>query len=146
MKKALLGLTLLMLIIGCDKDRKLTFERLHIENKKCTGCPKIKIDIPQAPDETPIGRRINSALREEVIYNLRFEESKNVNTIEHAMASFTRSYQALQNKFEDETAGWEADFKGEIVYEDEHLITIKLNSYNFTGGAHGYGSTFFFKL
>ena len=28
-----------------------------------------------------------------------------------------------------------------MVYEDENLVTLKLNSYSFTGGAHGYGST-----
>ena len=38
---------------------------------------------------------------------------------------------------------WEATIDGEVVYEDENIITLMLNSYSFTGGAHGYASTSF---
>ncbi len=137
-------LTFLVLVnIGCTKEHKLTFERLQLKNKTCESCPKIEIDIPNALDESPVGRRINSTLKEELIYILKFEETQEVTSIEQAMSSFTESYQELQNKFPDETVGWEATIQGNITYEDARLISIKLNSYNFTGGAHGYGSTVF---
>jgi len=40
----------------------------------------------------------------------------------------------------DEPNGWEAKIKGSISYEDAKFITIILDSYLFTGGAHGYTS------
>lgn len=143
MKRTLFCAFLLLVNIGCDKDHKLTFERLQIDNRKCQGCPKIEIDIPHALDDTPLARSINTALREEIIYILKFEEQVDASTIEQAMASFTQSYQELQDRFPDETIGWEAAIEGTVTYEDERLLTLKLDSYNFTGGAHGYGSTLF---
>lgn len=143
MKKLPLCLFMLMLIIGCSSDHKLTIERLQLENKKCTACPKIDIDVPRALDETVIGKAINTSIREELISTLKFDEEKEVSTIEQAMTSFTNSYQEVQRQFTDEAIGWEAYIEGEVTFENERLITISLNSYNFTGGAHGYGSTVF---
>ena len=45
--------------------------------------------------------------------------------------------------FPDESIPWEAKIDAEVAYENNDLITIMLNSYIFTGGAHGYGSTRF---
>lgn len=143
MKRTLFCAFLLLLNIGCDKDHKLTFERLQIKNTKCQGCPKIEINVPHAIDDTPIATSINTALREEIIYILKFEEDQDVDSIEKAMDSFTKNYQELQNRFIDETVAWEADIKASVTYEDERLLTLKLDVYSFTGGAHGYGSTIF---
>ncbi|MDT0538480.1 DUF3298 and DUF4163 domain-containing protein [Croceitalea sp. P059] len=141
MRKIVLLIFLLVLNLCCETESKLTFENLQLENEKCDACPEIKIEIPHALDETRIAETINIALKEEIVNALKFEDSLDVNTIDGAMKSFTNSYQELRRKFNDETVGWEAEFNGEIIFENDRLISILLNSYSFTGGAHGYGAT-----
>lgn len=140
MRKIVLLIFLSVLNLCCEAESKLTFENLQLENEKCDACPEIKIGIPHALDETKIAETINAVLTEELIYALKFEDSLEVNSIDGAMKSFTNSYQELRGKFNDETMGWEAEINGEIVFENDRLISILLNSYSFTGGAHGYGA------
>lgn len=143
MKKYLTCLLLFILCFGCKKEHKLTFETLQLDNTTCSNCPDIRINVPHGLDNTLIAQNINQSIREELIYTLKFDDAEDVETIEGAMRSFTNSFQNLKEKFGDETMGWEAEINGEVNYEDEKIITIRLNSYSFTGGAHGYGSTTF---
>ena len=140
MKKIAQLLLLLLLILSCENGNNLTFEPIELRGKECAECPKIKIAIPRALDELTVSEAINNALEEEIIGLLSFDEEKTIINMQEAMASFTQSYNALRLKFPDETVGWEAEISGEVIYEDEAIITIELNSYTFTGGAHGYGS------
>ncbi|MDC6365323.1 MULTISPECIES: DUF3298 and DUF4163 domain-containing protein [Flavobacteriaceae] len=141
MKKTLLLLPILLLILGCENESKLTFEPMELHGKTCSNCPKIEISVPKALDNLTISKTINQALEEEIISMLSFDEEQEVDNIDKAMTSFTKSYQDLKAKFPDESVGWEASVNGEVSYEDEAVLTIAVNSYTFTGGAHGYGST-----
>ncbi|WP_067034895.1 DUF3298 and DUF4163 domain-containing protein [Allomuricauda sp. CP2A] len=140
MKKYLGVLLFLWILVGCQTEHKLTFEPLNLQGESCQNCPEITINIPHALDDTGVATAINRSLREEVIALLSFSENEDVGDIDQAMASFTDSYKELKTKFPDEI-GWEAKINGEIIYEDANLVTIVVNSYTFTGGAHGYGST-----
>ncbi|WP_420320689.1 PdaC/SigV domain-containing protein [Flagellimonas sp.] len=143
MKNAFRLLPLFMLLLGCENGDKLTFEPIHISNKDCEDCPKIDIAIPKALDEVIISNRINTALEEEIISLLSFDEGQEINTIEDAIESFTKSYKELKSKFPDETIGWEASVESDVSYEDDNMLTLEFNAYSFTGGAHGYGSSSF---
>lgn len=141
MKKTLRLLPILLLILGCENESKLTFEPMELHSKNCSDCAKIEISVPKALDKLTVSNTINQALKEEIISILSFDEEQEVDNIDKAMASFTKSYQDLKAKFPDESMGWEASIIGEVSYENETILTIALNSYTFTGGAHGYGST-----
>ena len=143
MKKSIALLLLFVLCLGCKKEHKLTFESLVLDNTTCEQCPSITINVPHALDNTQTAQSINMTIQEELIYTLQFDDSGDIDSIEGAMASFTKSYQDLRQEFGDESAGWEAEITGEVHYEDETVISIQLNSYTFTGGAHGYGATTF---
>ncbi|MDT0606522.1 DUF3298 and DUF4163 domain-containing protein [Croceitalea rosinachiae] len=143
MKRSLSFIFLILLALGCETESKLTFEKLQLENEKCDDCPNIKIEVPQALDETRIARTINNSISEELIYTLKFEDTADVNTVQGAMKSFTQSYQEFQQKFDDEAIGWEAEINGEVIFESAALASLVLNTYTFTGGAHGYGSATF---
>ena len=143
MKNSILSLIIIVLLISCGKEEKLVFENLRFSNENCSQCPDIEIDVPQALDNRKISSTINSAIREEVILILSYEEEVEVSDIPSAISSFNNSYNALQKMFPDESIPWEAKIDAEVAYENNDLITIMLNSYIFTGGAHGYGSTRF---
>lgn len=142
MKKMLFSVLLLWLAIGCQSETKLTFEPLELEGEECGECPNIQINVPNALDESPVAMAINRALREEVISILSFSEGQDIDNVDKAIASFSNSYKELKSKFPDEV-GWEAEINGKVVYEDGNIVTVMVNSYSFTGGAHGYASTSF---
>nr|WP_299338921.1 DUF3298 and DUF4163 domain-containing protein [Allomuricauda sp.] len=134
---------IILLLLGCRKDANLTFEPLVFAGDSCKGCPKVDVNLPKAMKDTQLSRTINGALREEVISILSFEENQEVSSIPEAIKSFTDSYQDLKAKFPDESIGWEAKINAEVAFEDGNVLTIRLEAYTFTGGAHGYSSTGF---
>lgn len=129
-----------LLLLGCQNDSKLTFEPQIIENEVCQDCPAISINIPKALGTTKISKSINTALKEEIIELLSFDDEIEVTSLDGALTSFRNGYLELQKLYDDEPTGWEAKIEGIISYEDEKFITIALDSYLFTGGAHGYSS------
>ncbi|MCK0161382.1 DUF3298 and DUF4163 domain-containing protein [Allomuricauda sp. F6463D] len=132
----------LSLLTGCQTENKLTFEPTQLIGENCEGCPLIEINIPTALDDSAVSEAINRSVQEEIISILSFTEDETIDNVDKALQSFTSSYKELKAKFSDEVP-WEATIDGEIVYEDENIITLLLNSYSFTGGAHGYASTSF---
>ncbi len=133
--------TILFVLItctSCKNETLLAFETLKIEENKCNTCPVITIDIPKAIDKNAIGNSINNALKEEIITLLNFDDTTNINSIKTAVSSFNKAFNQLKDKFPEESTKWEAIINGEILYEDKTILTIALDSYIFTGGAHGY--------
>lgn len=140
MKTSITCLVLFLVLISCKKEDKLTFEPLVITQHECADCPEVSISIPNAIEQTKLTRTINRTLKEEIISLLLYDDDLEATTIEEAITSFTHGYTELREEYADETAQWEAKIDGEKVYEDDVLLTIELNTYLFTGGAHGYGS------
>lgn len=143
MKNVLPTLLLSLLLLCCESESKLTFEITQLKNSSCGNCPEINISIPRALGETRIAEKINTTINEELIYTLKFEDSVNVDSVKGAMESFTKSYHSFKKEFDDEAIGWEAEANGEVSFESSFLLSITLNTYTYTGGAHGYGATTF---
>ncbi|MGB5610753.1 DUF3298 domain-containing protein [Eudoraea sp.] len=143
MKRNITYLFFLALIVSCQDSGNITFEALTLANTKCQECPEVSIEVPNALGNNKLAKSINRALQEEVISKLTFDDEINAETIQEAIESFTNGYFELKKIYPDETIGWQAKINGMITYEDNELLTIELQSYLFTGGAHGYGSTNF---
>ncbi|NJB71257.1 hypothetical protein GGR42_001719 [Saonia flava] len=140
MKKIVLLLFLFLIVVGCKNDTQLTFEPSVFSNDTCKDCPKVAINIPKALDNSKIAESINSSLREELISLLTFDEETEVATIDEALTSFNNGYLEIKKKFNDESENWEADINGIITFENKNLLALQLDTYMFTGGAHGYSS------
>ncbi|MBO0330724.1 DUF3298 and DUF4163 domain-containing protein [[Muricauda] lutisoli] len=138
--KKYLGSLLILSLLACQTESKLTFEPIQLQGEICEDCPKIEVNIPNALEDSPVSEAINRSLNEEIISILSFTEDKNIDSAEKALQSFTESYKEVKTKFPDEVP-WETTIDAEVIYEDHNIITIMLNSYSFTGGAHGYAST-----
>ncbi|WP_238389846.1 DUF3298 and DUF4163 domain-containing protein [Arenibacter aquaticus] len=121
----------------------LTFEPTEYVAESCGNCPKTVINIPKVLDKKSIGSTINNAIREEVISLLIYDDETEAATIEEAMDSFKNGYLELKKLYPDEPVGWEANIEASVTYEDKNIISIQINSYSFTGGAHGFSSTRF---
>ena len=128
------------MFFGCQNETKLAFEPHTFTNDTCSDCPQVSIAIPRALGQAKISKTINTALEEELISLLSFDDELEVSSIEDALKSFKNGYLELQELYDDEPTNWEAKIEGSISYEDANFITIILDSYLFTGGAHGYTS------
>ena len=142
MKKPIGTLLFILSLLGCENDAKLTFGTFELSNVSCKTCPQVEIIVPEALDEGAISETINTALREEVITLLSFEEETEIDSVANAVESFSNGFRELKEKFQDEVL-WEAKINGDVVYEDANMLTLVINAYIFTGGAHGYSSTSF---
>ena len=61
-----------------------------------------------------------------------------VNTsIESAIQAFDSEYKKFKTDFPDSDQVWEISVETEILYASKEVLTIALNTYIDTGGAHG---------
>lgn len=143
MKLNFLSLLFFLFLIACNNEETTTFEPLSITNNSCEDCTTVVIEIPKALGKTKLSETINTALQEEIIALLNFDEISHAQNINNAVVAFINDYEELNNKFPEESMPWEASIHGSIVFENKDILTIKLESYIFTGGAHGYGTNRF---
>ena len=143
MKIRIICTLLLFAYMSCENDGKLTLETINLEQEDCTDCLIVDITFPKALGTTKIDDTVNEAVSEEIISLLNFDDETNVITIKSAVESFGKEYQTLKQKFPEESMPWEAEIHGKVAYEDNNILTIRLKSYLFTGGAHGYSTSRF---
>lgn len=132
---------LFLILTSCDK--KLSFENETFEKESALpckdDCPKITIDIPIAKNikivSDSINEKIFSVVNEIVYFGEKPLKTQDYNAL---ATSFIASYEEMHQKFPGETFGWEAKIIGNIEFESEQILNVKIDHYTFTGGAHGY--------
>ena len=144
MLKKITPLFFILILIGCKDTSKIDAERLQISNAEEENVPLVEIDIPKAVGDSKLSKAINKNILDKLIEQLVYDETAKIETLVDAIHSFKRGFFDIKDKFpKEEVTRWEAKIVGEIEYETKDILTIKLESYNFTGGAHGYESTSF---
>lgn len=133
MKQQLLALLVLLLMWSCREEQSLGMLPMTYTQES----PRVQLQIPQADTTLQLGRTINTALQDEIIALLAFDEAMAIQSIPEAVSSFSAGYTELIENF-DGTPEWEAIITADISYEDAHLLSIRMQSYLFTGGAHGF--------
>ncbi|MBT2160081.1 DUF3298 and DUF4163 domain-containing protein [Zobellia barbeyronii] len=134
---------LLLVLVGCQKENKLTFETLSLDETRCSECPNVEINIPKALENSKIAESINTAIEEEIIETLNYDDELEATSIKDAVQSFSNGYWELKKLYPEEATSWEAKIEGKVSYENADFISVEINSYIFTGGAHGYSSQHF---
>ncbi len=134
---------LLFISVSCEEESNLVMEPIVYTNAPCDDCPEVSIEYPRVIEDTKIGRAVNTGIEEEIISLLTFSDSLEVTDINEAVNSFTMGYTELKSVYPDETVPWEARIKAAVSFENKRVLSVRLDSYLFTGGAHGYTSTNF---
>ncbi|MEH6703896.1 MAG: DUF4163 domain-containing protein [Galbibacter orientalis] len=128
---------------ACEKKETLSFVNQNMVNNTCTNCPKVTIDLPQAQPENEITSKINQDINKFVINILNYSEEKTTDSLDAAIEIFRSDYKKLKERFPEDIIPWEATINGTISFQNTLFTSIKIESYIFTGGAHGYGSITF---
>lgn len=136
-------LLVLLLLASCRSDSTLEMQTREFIGEDCQNCPLVQISIPEASDRSTLGKSVNTALREEIITLLDYDEERSAEDIPGAIADFQSGFQNLQEEFPEELTRWEARVEAIISYEDPNFLGLEVYTYIYTGGAHGYAANRF---
>jgi len=140
MRKASL-LLFLGLLTGCQSEKTIEMREREYTGVACESCPVVRVSIPEISGKSKLGTSINTALREEIIELLDYDEARDARDIPEAIKAFQDGFRKMQEEFPEELTGWEASVEAFKTYEDSEVLTIEMDTYIFTGGAHGYPAT-----
>lgn len=126
---------ILFVLFSCVKEIPFEFEETAIEKKEPVT---IEVIYPKLNDDSDVSSKINktieSSLAEQIAF---FEEEVDNLTLNDAITQFENRFVSFKNDFEANAAPWEVIINSEIVFQSVYVITISIDSYTFTGGAHG---------
>jgi hypothetical protein len=74
------------------------------------------------------------------------EEPSDTLQLNYAINKFDSEFKQFKEEFEESTMIWDASFDGEVTYQSSEIISIAINSYVNSGGAHGNSNVTFFNF
>lgn len=148
--KQYICLAVLVFFFGCKEEKKemeikkldFTTETYKKETSlKCDPCPDVSVTIPVAKNipvvADSINKKVFNTVRDIIYFGEQPYQASDYNTL---LASFIKSYEEVVTEFTDHKVGWNGNVKGSVDYKSDEVLNIKINSYTYTGGAHGYES------
>ena len=107
----------------------------------------IELNIPRADGKTEQSIAINKVIENHIANMLVFlDEPSDTLQLEYAIKSFDSEYKSFKEGFGESAMVWDASFDGEVTYQSDVLISIAINSYLNSGGAHGNANVTFFNF
>ncbi|SEK71109.1 protein of unknown function [Aquimarina amphilecti] len=144
--KALFLTVIIICFYSCQKSESLDFYKRTIvidDYFDCqnSDCAITEIFLLESINENEIARKINSQIEKAACTSLNIEDDTKINNIEKALKSFNTSYQEIKKEFPEEIIPYEASINCDISYRNASILSVVIDSYIFTGGAHGSGNT-----
>lgn len=138
MKRCFFCLLFVLLLASCSEEQDLRFVQQELHTQECGGCPLVKLSYHQLQGNSGISRAFNRAVEEELIAQLHFRDDLDVQSLEDAIRSFSSTPGELPIEM---TEDWVAEIQTRITHEDSEVLTLAMDVYIFTGGAHGLDQT-----
>lgn len=125
-----------LIIVSCKEEpTPLTFKDQSIERKVNAI---IDIHYPKAEGHEAVAKKINTSVENFIANEINMNEDPDEKlTLEVAIQAFDNEYKSFKSDFSDSTQQWEAIIESEVNYDSDNVITIAVNFYMDTGGAHG---------
>lgn len=147
-QKALLILGIFAFISSCKDVKFFTFEKQKIDvldflDCNTQDCAYIEVYLIQSIDNSPAAKNINKEIEKTVFSILNIEEDSAIKTIQEAIISFNTSFQHMKAEFPEDILDFEVSIDSEVSFQNKDIVCIVMDSYIFTGGAHGNGSTLY---
>lgn len=99
----------------------------------------------EAEGTSDLAKLINKTTDEVVAASLSMspEEERSITTIDEGIANFIKAYRTATTEFPESSADQTYEFttKSSTSFRDKNLLSIKLETYSYWGGAHGYSDT-----
>ncbi len=135
-KKLSLIIVIFTFFYSCKNEvTPVEFSETAIENQEHVN---IEIIYPKVTSKSGIASKINSEIEQTISKNIAFfEDDTEQLSLEASIKDFENRYINFKKEFQDSSIKWDVNVSGEVVYNSENVITIAIDSYTFTGGAHG---------
>jgi len=136
-------------VFGCKKEQSLSFSSENFSEKEITNCktescPEITVNYFTVSGEESISTAINAELKRFIVSSLQIGENPvETNSIDEASSNFIKTYRKHSAEFPDMAAAYFAEINVRKSLNTSEILSVELQQYKFTGGAHGYGSTTF---
>mgnify|MGYP001397345895 CR=1 FL=1 len=135
---------------SCSFNAPLKFEETSISAENfdsclSTNCPSIKIHYLKASGNNQKSNKVNRHI-EDVLIDIVAAAEDDRNYITHvseAVQFFIDDFKRFQEDFGNNYIDYDVDTFMQVSYQSETLVSIELNYYLFTGGAHGINGTRF---
>lgn len=146
MKSILISCILCLLTISCKKDMDLV-EKTYSKtsNTNCVGeynCAKINLKIIEASNNSFVSDSINKKIFD-VVKNTVYagENPDEIKNYSELNTFFISEFNAMKDDLKQEKLpSWEAVLNTKIAYHSKEILNITIDSYTYTGGAHGYNA------
>jgi len=144
LKKYSFIVIILTLIFSCKEEIKIDFLEQNIERNDVT---EISINFPKAEGTKDIANKINKTISDHIVSQMNLnEDDPSTVSIDNAITTFNTEFKNFKNDFPDTAQKWEAFVDGEVTYRSPEIISIAINTYLDTGGAHGNTNVVFFNF
>ncbi|TJY38139.1 DUF3298 and DUF4163 domain-containing protein [Pontimicrobium aquaticum] len=135
MKAKLIALFSVLILFSCEEITVVNFTET---NALYEDNAIIELNIPKAEGNSIAAKAINNAIENHIANTLVFlEEPSDTLQLDYAIKTFDTEYKSFKDGFGESAMVWDASFDGEITYQSPMLISIAINSYVNSGGAHG---------
>ncbi|MCK0108115.1 DUF3298 and DUF4163 domain-containing protein [Flavobacteriaceae bacterium S0825] len=144
MKTKFLALLLVLILFSCEEVTLVNFtETNNIFNENAI----VELNIPKAEGTSTKAQTINKVVENHIANMLVFlEEPSDTLQLDYAIENFDLEYKSFKDGFGESAMVWDASFDGEVTYQSPMLISIAINSYINSGGAHGNLNVTFFNF
>ena len=144
MKTKFLALLLVLILFSCEEVTLVNFtETNNIYNENAI----VELNIPKAEGTSTKAQAINKVVENHIANMLVFlEEPSDTLQLDYAIENFDSEYKSFKDGFGESAMVWDASFDGEVTYQSPMLISIAINSYINSGGAHGNLNVTFFNF
>ncbi|MBQ4822028.1 DUF3298 and DUF4163 domain-containing protein [Aquimarina sp. MMG016] len=136
---------------NCNTKESYIFEKQRFDAKTiidCEGtdCASLEINLIQSINDNSISAAINKEIESVACAILNIGENDPEENIENAINEFNFSFLGMKKRFPEETVPYEATIDCDLSCQNENMISIIMDSYVFTGGAHGYGGVSYINI
>ena len=128
---------LVFIVFSCSETNKtaVTFSEINVLHDDNAV---IELNIPKADGNSKQSLAINKIVENHIANSLVFlEDSSDTLQLDYAISNFDSEYKSFKEGFGENAMVWDASFDGEVTYHSPEVISIALNSYINSGGAHG---------
>ncbi|WP_158237181.1 DUF3298 and DUF4163 domain-containing protein [Aquimarina sp. MAR_2010_214] len=138
-------------LYSCDTKESFTFEKQNFTvdtllDCKNVDCASLEINVLKIVGDNLITTTINKEIENVACSILNVGEDVSAPTLNEAISQFNSSYQNISEEFPEEIVPYEATIDCELSFQCQGLLSIIMDSYIFTGGAHGNGTVSYINI
>ncbi len=143
-KTKFVALLFLIILFSCEE---ITLVNFTETNALYEDNAILELNIPKAEGNTSQAQAINKVIENHIANMLVFlEEPSDTLQLDYAIKAFDSEYKSFKDGFGESAMVWDASFDGEVTYQSTEIISIAINSYVNSGGAHGNLNITFFNF